>query len=73
MFYSLIQKIFTFGGLFLLVILGLYMDRLLIVPIQTVEEIFSTGFPWNLIILTVLIYFGSSIITSAYRGLKKLY
>lgn len=57
MFYSLIKRLFNFGFLFLLVVVWLYMDKLFKVPLQTVTEIFSVGFPWNLIILTAIIYF----------------
>lgn len=73
MFLGLIKIIFKFGGIFLLVAVGLYMDRLLIVPKDAIKEIFSVGFPWNLMILTTLIYISMITLSAFARGIKKIF
>lgn len=62
MFYELTRKIFRFVGIFVLVVVALYLDKLVVYPIKTVKEIFEIGFPWNLIILTIMIYSLMSIV-----------
>lgn len=54
MFYSFTKNILIFLALFVLVILSVYMDKLIVLPKQTLKEIFS--FPWNLVILTFFIH-----------------
>lgn len=72
MLLGLFKLLFKFGGIFLLVVVGLYMDKLLIVPKEAIKEIFSVGFPWNLIILTTLIYFTLGTFSLIFKGMKRI-
>ncbi len=72
MFFGLIKTIFKFGGIFLLVVIGLYMDKLVFVPKEAIKEIFSVGFPWNLMILTALIHVSMSTFSAIFKGIKRV-
>lgn len=71
MFLTFLKKMFNFFVLFLMVVIWLYMEKLFEVPLQTITEIFSVGFPWNLIILTAVINFGIWIFVSIFKLFKK--
>lgn len=73
MFLGLVRTIFKFGAIFLLVVVGLYMDKLIVVPREAIKEIFSVGFPWNLMILTTLIYISSATFSAFVKGMKKIF
>ncbi len=69
---GLTRFIFRFTGIFLLVVVGLYADMLVSSPKDVLKDIFAVGFPWNLMILTALIYAGFSITSALFRGLKRI-
>ncbi len=66
---NFLRKIVNFTILFIIVTVWLYLDKLLIAPMQAITEIFSVGFPWNLMILTSIIYF----VLYIFNGIKKLF
>ncbi len=68
---SFIKKIVNFVILFFLTSIWLYMDKLFVAPLQTITEIFSVGFPWNLMILTCIVYFSLWILSLFLRLFTK--
>lgn len=73
MFTGLFKKVTNFFTLFTVIVLALYMDKLLVVPSEAFKEIFSVGFPWNLMILTAIIYFSYGVVVGTYKGLCKIF
>ncbi len=68
---NFLKKIFNFTVLFILIVIWLYMDKLFQVPLQTITEIFSVGFPWNLMILTSIVYFVLWAVSGIFKLFKK--
>lgn len=69
---SIMKEFLFFGWLFILVILGLYMDMWISVPKEAFRQIFLHNFPWNLLLFTGVIYIGISILQFIYRKLFRL-
>lgn len=70
--FSFAKELLFFGWIFILVILGLYMDMWVSVPKEAFREVFLGNFPWNLLIFTGIIYICISILQFIYRKLFRL-
>lgn len=68
---SMVKEVLFFGWIFVLVVLGLYMDMWISVPKEAFKEVFLGNFPWNLLIFAGVIYFCVSMLQLLYKKLFK--
>ncbi len=70
---GLFRFIFRFMGIFLLVVVGLYADMMISSPKDVLKDIFAVGFPWNLMILTAIIYMIIATFSAILRGIRRIF